>query len=94
MPPNAVVEYTVTLTSFERTKETWAMDSEEIIEQAKIYKEKGTNYFKQSKFAPAQKMYGRVLKLVEGKFVSWDILRYKNSRFTWRKAPTNIRTTE
>lgn len=65
IPPNAVVEYIITLNSFEKAKEAWSMDAKEKIEQAKIYKEKGTNYFKASKHQLASKMYTRVVKLTE-----------------------------
>ncbi|XP_049870545.1 FK506-binding protein 59 isoform X2 [Pectinophora gossypiella] len=65
VPPNSVVEYTVRLTNFERVKESWAMDGPEKLDQAKIFKEKGTTYFKQNKFQLAIKMYKRVVNLVE-----------------------------
>lgn len=39
--------------------EAWKLDSEENIEQAKIYKEKGTGYLKQEKYKLALKMYER-----------------------------------
>ena len=68
VPPNSPVEYTVKLNSFEKTKESWAMDGAEKIEQAKMFKEKGTNYFKGSKFQLAIKMYKRVTSLLEGEF--------------------------
>ncbi|CAG9120782.1 unnamed protein product [Plutella xylostella] len=65
VPSNSSVEYTVKLTNFERAKESWAMDGPEKLEQAKIYKEKGTNYFKQSKYLLAIKMYKKVVTLVD-----------------------------
>jgi FK506-binding protein 4/5 len=61
IPPNATVEYVVTLNSFERAEESWALDIKERIEQAKIFKEKGTNYFKASKFTLAVKMYKKII---------------------------------
>jgi FK506-binding protein 4/5 len=61
IPPNATVEYVVTLNSFERAEESWALDTKERIEQAKIFKEKGTNYFKASKFTLAVKMYKKII---------------------------------
>lgn len=69
VPPNSPVEYTVKLNSFEKTKESWSMDGAEKIEQAKMFKEKGTNYFKGSKFQLAIKMYKRVTALLEGEFL-------------------------
>ncbi|RZC35152.1 FKBP C, Metallophos, and/or TPR 11 domain containing protein [Asbolus verrucosus] len=65
IPPNATVEYTVTLKSFERTKESWALDTKERVEQAKIFKEKGTNYFKTLKFNLAVKMYKKIIDYLE-----------------------------
>ncbi|KAL0831758.1 hypothetical protein ABMA28_001298 [Loxostege sticticalis] len=65
VPPNSAVEYTVTLTNFEKAKESWSMDGSEKLEQAKIFKEKGTNYFKASKFQLAIKMYKRVINVLE-----------------------------
>jgi FK506-binding protein 4/5 len=66
VPPNSAVEYTVKLTNFEKSKESWSMDGSEKLEQAKIFKEKGTNYFKGSKLQLAIKMYKRVISLVDG----------------------------
>lgn len=57
VPPNAVVEYEVTLKEFEKEPESWKLDKEQSLVQAKIFKEKGTNYFKASKFSLALKMY-------------------------------------
>ncbi|XP_075975972.1 FK506-binding protein 59kD isoform X2 [Anticarsia gemmatalis] len=64
VPANAEVEYTVKLTNLEKTKH-WLMDGSEKIEQAKMFKEKGTNYFKASKFQLAIKMYKRVVSMVD-----------------------------
>ncbi|KAI8421238.1 hypothetical protein MSG28_008296 [Choristoneura fumiferana] len=65
VPPNSAVEYVVKLTNFEKAKESWSMDGPEKIEQAKIYKEKGTNYFKAGKHQLAIKMYKRVVSLLD-----------------------------
>jgi FKBP-type peptidyl-prolyl cis-trans isomerase len=65
IPPNADVEYEVTLIDFEKAKESWEMDSSERIDQAKIFKEKGTIYFKESKFDPAIKYYKKIVSLLE-----------------------------
>ncbi|CAK1543787.1 unnamed protein product [Leptosia nina] len=65
VPPNAVVEYTVKLVSFEKAKESWSMDGDEKLEQAKIVKEKGTDYFKSSKYQLAIKKYKKVVSLLE-----------------------------
>ncbi|KAJ0177606.1 hypothetical protein K1T71_006479 [Dendrolimus kikuchii] len=65
VPPNTAVEYIVKLTSFEKAKESWSMDVSEKLDQAKIFKEKGTNYFKCNKFQLAIKMYKRVISLLD-----------------------------
>jgi FK506-binding protein 4/5 len=57
VPANAMVEYTVTLNEFEKAVESWKLDKEESLEQGKIFKEKGTKYFKQEKFRMALKFY-------------------------------------
>lgn len=66
VPPNSTLDYTVKLVNFERMKDAYAMDQAEKLEQAQILKEKGTNYFKRSKFQLSIKMYKRVLNFVEG----------------------------
>ncbi|XP_008192785.2 FK506-binding protein 59 [Tribolium castaneum] len=65
IPPNGTVEYTVTLKNFERVKESWALDTKERVEQSKIFKEKGTNYFKANKFQLAIKMYKKIIEYLE-----------------------------
>ncbi|XP_048005717.1 FK506-binding protein 59 isoform X1 [Leguminivora glycinivorella] len=65
VPANTAVEYVVKLTNFEKAKESWSMDGPEKLEQAKIYKEKGTNYFKAGKHQLAIKMYKRVISLLD-----------------------------
>lgn len=57
IPSNATVEYTVTLKNFEKEVKAWKLNEEESIEQAKIYKEKGTKFLKDEKFTLAIKMY-------------------------------------
>lgn len=57
IPADATVEYTVTLTEFEKEIENWKLDAVESLEQAKKFKEKGTGYFKQNKFKMAIKFY-------------------------------------
>lgn len=57
IPGNATVEYFVTLHEFEKEVESWKLDPEESLAQAKIFKDKGTNYFKQDKFKLALKFY-------------------------------------
>lgn len=60
IPPNADVEYIVTLESFEKAFDMCTLNSEQSMEQAKIYKEKGTNYFKENNYELAIKMYDKV----------------------------------
>lgn len=65
IPPNATVEYEVTLKIFEKAKESWALDTKEKIEQSQLFKEKGTNYFKASKYELALKLYKRIQSYLE-----------------------------
>ncbi len=53
--PNVNLEYEVELKSFEKAKESWSMDAEEKLEQAKLCKGKGINHFKTAKYALANK---------------------------------------
>ncbi|GFY45705.1 peptidyl-prolyl cis-trans isomerase FKBP4 [Trichonephila inaurata madagascariensis] len=65
IPPNATVEYEVTLKSFEKEKETWNMSYEEKLEESEIIKTKGTNYFQKEKFEMAAKLYQKVITLLQ-----------------------------
>ncbi|CAH0560039.1 unnamed protein product [Brassicogethes aeneus] len=65
VPPKASVEYTVSLKSFEKAKESWALDARERLEQAELFKEKGTKYFKSAKYALAVRLYRKVLAFLE-----------------------------
>ncbi|XP_063222943.1 FK506-binding protein 59 [Bacillus rossius redtenbacheri] len=65
IPPHADVEYVVELKNFEKAKESWSLDSEGKLEQAKFFKEKGTNYFKAGKYELALKMYKRIVPFLE-----------------------------
>lgn len=67
IPPNAEVEYVVELKNFEKGLESWSMDENEKIKQAKNCKEKGTNYFKQNKLQLAIKMYKKIDELLSYK---------------------------
>lgn len=62
---NADLEYEVELKSFEKAKESWSMDADEKLEQAKLCKEKGTNHFKVGKYALANKQYSKIVNLLE-----------------------------
>ncbi|KAJ8912897.1 hypothetical protein NQ315_011220 [Exocentrus adspersus] len=65
VPPNATVEYVVTLKNFEKAKESWSLDTEEKIEQCKLFKEKGTAYFKAGKYPLAIKLYKKIHTYLE-----------------------------
>ncbi|XP_043512671.1 peptidyl-prolyl cis-trans isomerase FKBP4 isoform X2 [Frieseomelitta varia] len=65
IPPNATVEYIVELKSFEKAVESWSLKNNQQVEQAKIYKEKGTNYFKANKYNLAIKMYKKITSFLE-----------------------------
>jgi FK506-binding protein 4/5 len=67
VPPNANLEYEVELKSFEKAKESWSMDADEKLEQAKLCKEKGTDHFKTAKYALANKQYSKIVTLLEFK---------------------------
>lgn len=57
IPPNATVEYTVTLNEFEREPESWKLDAEESLTQAKLAKDKATVFLKNEEYALAIKLY-------------------------------------
>ncbi|KAG5876264.1 hypothetical protein JTB14_013001 [Gonioctena quinquepunctata] len=65
IPPNAKVEYTVTLKNFEKAKDSWSLDSQEKIDQSQMFKDKGTNYFKTGKYELAIKLYKRIQSFLE-----------------------------
>lgn len=57
IPPNATVEYTVTLSDFEKEPQSWKLDPEESLTQAKLVKDKATAFLKQEKYQLAIKLY-------------------------------------
>ncbi|XP_076056067.1 FK506-binding protein 59kD isoform X2 [Oratosquilla oratoria] len=65
IPGGVPIEYELHLRNFEKAKESWEMDQEEKIDQAKLYKEKGTMYFKQDKFRLAIKQYKKIVDLLQ-----------------------------
>ncbi|XP_037070497.1 LOW QUALITY PROTEIN: peptidyl-prolyl cis-trans isomerase FKBP4-like [Pollicipes pollicipes] len=65
VPADATVQYEVKLKSFEKAKERWEFDAAGKLEQAKLYKEKGTNYFKAGKYQLAEKNYKRCVDFLE-----------------------------
>ena len=60
-----VSKYDVTLKSFERAKESWQLDGEQKVEQSIIFKEKGTDYFKQGKYELASNKYQKIVEFLE-----------------------------
>eukprot|EP00918_Siedleckia_nematoides_P001448 GHVU01003437.1.p1 GENE.GHVU01003437.1~~GHVU01003437.1.p1 ORF type:complete len:480 (-),score=102.21 GHVU01003437.1:934-2373(-) len=58
--PNSDLEFEVTLKNFEKAKEFWEMDDKEKLEQAELYKQKGTNFFKAAKYELAIKEYKKI----------------------------------
>ncbi|XP_015599993.1 peptidyl-prolyl cis-trans isomerase FKBP4 isoform X2 [Cephus cinctus] len=65
IPPDADVEYIVELKSFEKGVECWSLEAPQKIEQAKLFKEKGTTYFKANKYNLAIKMYKKVIEFLD-----------------------------
>jgi len=65
IPPHADVCYDVTLKSFEKAKDSWEFDTAEKVEQAKLFKEKGTSYFKAAKYILASKQYKKITSYLE-----------------------------
>ncbi|CAB0033365.1 unnamed protein product [Trichogramma brassicae] len=64
IPPNADVEYIVELKNFEKGLELWSMEGPQKVEQAVLFKDKGTTYFKNQKYELAIKMYKKVVECV------------------------------
>jgi len=59
------LKYTIKLTKFERSKESWQLDADQKVEQAKMFKEKGTKYFKDEKYEMAASRYNKVIDFLE-----------------------------
>lgn len=55
--PGETVEYTVTLHQFENEAAAWKLDEAESVEQAKVYKERGTEQYKAGEWQLAVKLY-------------------------------------
>ncbi|KAK0162753.1 hypothetical protein PV327_006505 [Microctonus hyperodae] len=73
IPPSADVEYIVELKNFEKAADTWSMEGPEKIQQAKLYKDKATNYFKAEKYSLAIKMCKKVVEYLESGIFDDDI---------------------
>jgi len=63
--PHADLKYEVTLKSFEQSKESWQLDADQKLTQAKILKEKGTKFFKNGKYEIAASRYMKVIDFLE-----------------------------
>ncbi|MCJ8733604.1 hypothetical protein PDJAM_G00225440 [Pangasius djambal] len=65
IPPGATLQYKITLTKFEKAKESWEMSTSEKLEQSVIVKDKGTQYFKDGKYKQAVVQYKRIVSWLE-----------------------------
>ncbi|KAM7396647.1 hypothetical protein PAMP_019673 [Pampus punctatissimus] len=65
IPGGAVLQYKIKLAAFEKTKESWEMNTTEKLEQSLIVKEKGTQYFKEGKYKQASVQYKRIVSWLE-----------------------------
>jgi len=63
--PDTPLVYEVKLDTFEKAKESWQLDADAKLEQAKIFKEKGTKHFKDSKYEIASTRYQKVIDFLE-----------------------------
>lgn len=57
--------YEIYLKSFERAKESWELDGEQKVEQARILKDKGNIFFKDWKFDMASNKYNKIIGLLK-----------------------------
>lgn len=57
IPSDATVEYTITLNEFVREPEAWKLNAEESLAQAKVLKDKATNFLKLEKYTLAIKLF-------------------------------------
>ncbi|GAB6024139.1 Peptidyl-prolyl cis-trans isomerase FKBP4 [Chamberlinius hualienensis] len=65
IPRDAILEYDITLKSFEKAKEMWEMDTKEKIEQSNIFKSKGTDLFKKENYKGALMWYTKINDYLE-----------------------------
>jgi len=59
------LKYRINLKAFERAKESWQMDGDQKLEQSVIFKDKGTEFFKQRKYELAANKYNKVIEFLE-----------------------------
>ncbi|XP_012695496.2 peptidyl-prolyl cis-trans isomerase FKBP4 [Clupea harengus] len=65
IPGGATLQYKIKLTTFEKAKESWEMNTDEKLEQSGIVKDKGTQYFKDGKYKQASVQYKRIISWLE-----------------------------
>lgn len=65
VPPDSTLVYEIKLNKFEKAKESWQLDADQKLEQAKIFKEKGTRHFKEAKWEIAGSRYQKVIDFLE-----------------------------
>lgn len=65
VPGDAKLVYDITLKSFERAKEGWQLDGVQKLEQSRLFKEKGTVFFKAGKYEMARKKYDKIVEYLE-----------------------------
>ncbi|KAL1116827.1 hypothetical protein AAG570_005297 [Ranatra chinensis] len=65
--PDSSTVYIVKLKSFQKLRDSPAMDGKEKLEFCKMFKEKGTNYFRAGKYPLALTLYKRMLKYIESR---------------------------
>jgi len=63
--PNETLVYEVKLISFEKAKESWQLDADAKLEQAQIFKDKGTKHFKMNKYEVASTRYQKIIDFLE-----------------------------
>ncbi|KAM8891837.1 peptidyl-prolyl cis-trans isomerase FKBP4 isoform 2-T2 [Spinachia spinachia] len=65
IPGGATLQYKIKLAAFEKAKESWEMNTVEKLEQSRIVKDKGTQYFKEGKYKRASVQYKRIVSWLE-----------------------------
>lgn len=63
LPPESVISYTVSLTSFQRAKPFWEMEAGELLGLARQHKEEGNRLFKSGQERAAAACYSEAFKL-------------------------------
>ncbi|XP_014218997.1 FK506-binding protein 59 isoform X2 [Copidosoma floridanum] len=80
IPPNADIEYKVELKNLEKGLDVWSLDEPQKVEQAKMFKDKGTNYFKDNKINLAIKMYQKAIEYINTDYgYNDELLKVRNS---------------